>query len=98
MRIRRFRLPRRIGLPINASRLAMARTSQLSAGHRLRARASALWLALLLASLASLRAQINFDVFVGHGLGVSDSSVAEASWFPVTCEIQNDGPSFNAIV
>jgi hypothetical protein len=46
----------------------------------------------------ALHAQINFDVFVGHGLGISDSSVAEASWFPVTCEIQNEGPSFNAIV
>jgi hypothetical protein len=42
--------------------------------------------------------QVNFDVFVGHGLGLADSTVAEASWFPVTCEIQNDGPSFNAIV
>lgn len=52
----------------------------------------------LLASTAVLRAQVNFDVFVGHGLGVADSTVAEASWFPVTCEIQNDGPSFNAVV
>jgi hypothetical protein len=52
----------------------------------------------LLALGCVVRAQINFDVFVGHGLGISDSTVAEASWFPVTCEIQNEGPSFNAIV
>ena len=45
-----------------------------------------------------LRAQLVFDVFVGHGLGLADSTVTEANWFPVTCEIQNDGPGFNAIV
>lgn len=47
---------------------------------------------------ASSPAQLNFDVFVGHGQGDADSSVAEAAWFPVTCEIQNDGPSFNAVI
>ncbi len=52
----------------------------------------------LLAPAAPLRAQIIFDVFVGHGLGVADSTVSEGAWFPVTCEIQNDGPSFNGIV
>jgi hypothetical protein len=54
--------------------------------------------AVLLAGAVCLCAQVNFDVFVGHGLGVSDSTVAEGSWFPVTCEIQNDGPSFNGVV
>jgi hypothetical protein len=54
--------------------------------------------AVLLAAVLSASAQLNFDVFVGHGLGLSDSTVAEGSWFPVTCEIQNDGPAFNAIV
>ncbi len=52
----------------------------------------------LLALAAHCPAQLNFDVFAGHGLGLADSTVAEASWFPVTCEIQNDGPGFNAIV
>jgi hypothetical protein len=55
-------------------------------------------LLLCLAPLVSLRAQVIFDVFVGHGLGVADSTASEAAWFPVTCEIQNDGPSFNGIV
>jgi len=43
-----------------------------------------------------VHAQLNFDVFIGHGLGISDSTVTEASWFPVTYEIQNDDPSFQA--
>ena len=34
---------------------------------------------------------VRFDVFVGY-----DGVVPEASWFPVTCEVQNDGPGFNA--
>jgi hypothetical protein len=33
-----------------------------------------------------------FDVFIGY-----DGIVPEASWFPVVCEIENKGPSFNAI-
>jgi hypothetical protein len=57
-----------------------------------------LWLALLSAVTLPARAQLVFDVFVGHGLGLADSTVTEANWFPVTCEIQNDGPGFNAIV
>jgi len=71
----------------------MANTSQPSAKTRF-----ALWFIALLAFVGQVRAQLNFDVFVGHGLGISDSAVAEASWFPVTCEIQNEGPAFNAIV
>jgi hypothetical protein len=37
------------------------------------------------------RADLQFDVFVGY-----DQILPEHSWFPVTCELHNDGPSFNA--
>ena len=76
----------------------MTDTSQSAAWRLFCASRFSVWLAALLALAAPLRAQLNFDVFVGHGLGVADSTVTEASWFPVTCEIQNDGPSFNAVV
>ncbi|MBT5706028.1 hypothetical protein N8737_02070 [Verrucomicrobia bacterium] len=36
---------------------------------------------------------LQFDVFVGYG-GV----VREVSWFPVTCEIMNDGPAFTGTI
>jgi len=39
------------------------------------------------------RGALQFDVFLGY-----DGIVPEASWFPVACEIRNDGPSFNAFV
>jgi hypothetical protein len=39
------------------------------------------------------QAALQFDVFLGY-----DGLVPEASWFPVVCEIKNDGPPFNAIV
>ena len=78
--------------------LAMANTSQFAFPRNRHSFSLRCWVAVLLACGSSLQAQINFDVFVGHGLGLSDSAVAEASWFPVTCEIQNDGPGFNAIV
>ncbi len=76
----------------------MANTSQSAARRLFCASRFSLGFAALLALAAPLRAQLNFDVFVGHGLGLADSTVTEASWFPVTCEIQNDGPSFNALV
>ncbi len=63
---------------------------------RLRWFAAAWWPLLLLA--ASARAEVVFDVFVGYGLGASDGVVAEAGWFPVTCQVQNNGPGFNAVV
>lgn len=44
------------------------------------------------------RAELQFDVFVGYGLGANDGVVAEASWIPVTCEIYNDGSSFDGVV
>ena len=40
----------------------------------------------------SVRAELQFDVFLGY-----DGSVREAAWFPVACEVYNDGPSFNAV-
>lgn len=44
------------------------------------------------------RADIQFDVFVGYGSGgVNDGVVREASWFPVACEVFNDGPAFDAV-
>lgn len=38
-----------------------------------------------------IHAALQFDVFVGY-----DGVVPEANWFPVVCEVRNDGPSFNA--
>ncbi len=51
------------------------------------------WLAFLwVLSVAPVRAELQFDVFLGY-----DGAVREAAWFPVACEIHNDGPSFNAV-
>jgi hypothetical protein len=46
-------------------------------------------------SLAALpaRAVLQFDVFLGY-----DGVVPEASWFPVVCEIKNDGPGFVGVI
>ncbi|MBI4658385.1 MAG: hypothetical protein HY735_06000 [Verrucomicrobia bacterium] len=41
----------------------------------------------------SARAELQFDVFVGY-----DGVVREAGWFPLACEIFNDGPTFNAVI
>ncbi len=48
---------------------------------------------LLLVVPPSARAALQFDVFFGY-----DGLVREANWFPVACEIHNDGPSFNGVV
>ncbi len=53
---------------------------------------AALLLALLFA-FTPARAAVRFDVFFGY-----DGIVPEASWFPVTFEIFNDGPGFNGVV
>ncbi|MDB6036624.1 MAG: hypothetical protein JWM99_465 [Verrucomicrobiales bacterium] len=45
----------------------------------------------LAVSVQSGIAAIQFDVFAGY-----DSIVREAAWFPVACEIHNDGPPFKA--
>ncbi|MDB6112988.1 MAG: hypothetical protein JWR69_4738, partial [Pedosphaera sp.] len=51
-------------------------------------------LLVLLGSLTlSARAALQFDVFLGY-----DGVVSEASWFPVVCEVKNDGPSFNGTI
>src|SRR5216684_2598583 len=39
------------------------------------------------------QANLQFDVFLGY-----DGIVPEASWFPVVCEIKNDGPGFVGVV
>jgi hypothetical protein len=56
------------------------------------------WLALALGALGSAHGAIQFDVFLGYGGQPTgaDGLVREAGWFTVGCEIQNDGPSFNA--
>ena len=48
-------------------------------------------LLLFLGLWTPVQGAVRFDVFVGY-----DGVVPEASWFPVTCEVQNDGPGFNA--
>jgi hypothetical protein len=50
--------------------------------------AAALWLAAVPA-----RAALQFDAFLGY-----DDILPERSWFPITCELYNDGPAFNAVV
>jgi hypothetical protein len=64
-------------------------------------RASA-WVGLMVLALGfvpSARAALQFDVFLGYGGQPSgtDGVVREAGWFPVACEVFNDGPSFNAV-
>jgi hypothetical protein len=48
---------------------------------------------LVLASLNVSARDLQFDVFLGY-----DGTVREASWFPVVCEIKNDGAPFNGVV
>jgi len=43
--------------------------------------------------VTTVRAALQFDVFLGY-----DGTVREASWFPVICEIKNDGPPFTGAV
>src|SRR5512140_537907 len=49
----------------------------------------ALWLAVLGGGAFTSLAAIQFDVFLGY-----DGIVPQACWFPVVCEIKNDGPPF----
>src|SRR6266436_5656129 len=53
----------------------------------------AAWLLALWGATLSARAVPQFDVFLGY-----DGIVPEASWFPIVCEIKNDGPSFTGTV
>src|SRR5580704_16369741 len=50
-------------------------------------------LALMVFAAANARAAIQFDVFPGY-----DGVVPEASWFPMVCEVKNDGPSFTGVI
>src|SRR4051794_7554703 len=45
----------------------------------------------LLFSARPAHGAIQFDVFAGY-----DSIVREAGWFPMACEVHNDGPPFKA--
>jgi hypothetical protein len=49
--------------------------------------------ATILLNAAPARAAMQFDVFLGY-----DGVVPEGSWFPVVCEIKNDGPTFTGVV
>jgi hypothetical protein len=53
----------------------------------------ALLLPLFVLLTTSLRAAIQFDVYLGL-----DEYVSEASWFPIVCEVHNDGPAFNGSI
>lgn len=50
-------------------------------------------LAFLAITILKGQAVLQFDVFPGH-----DGVVPEASWFPIVCEIKNDGPAFTGVV
>lgn len=58
-----------------------------------------LWTGLLLALLAAPRlyAKIQFDVFAGYG-DANSGIVRSGGWFPVSFEVMNDGPSFDAVI
>src|SRR5438309_10839805 len=52
-----------------------------------------LWLLAVGSAAASTPTPLQFDVFLGY-----DGVVPEASWFPVVCEIKNEGPSFTGTI
>jgi hypothetical protein len=54
---------------------------------------TALFLWLLCVGAHVAQAALQFDVFPGY-----DGIVPEASWFPIVCEVKNDGPSFTGTV
>ncbi len=47
----------------------------------------------LCSAAVTARAALQFDVFLGY-----DGIVPEASWFPIVCEIKNDGAPFVGVV
>ena len=51
------------------------------------------WLSAIGSCSAPANASLQFDVFLGY-----DGMVREAAWFPLACEVFNDGPSFNAVI
>src|SRR5215470_3544134 len=64
-----------------------------SPGSALSLLLAAVFFSLVVASVTRTEAAIQFDVFLGY-----DGIVPEASWFPIVCEIKNDGPSFNGTI
>ena len=58
-------------------------------GGRFRSRTLALWLGAFLGGALPCWGALQFDVFLGY-----DGIVPQACWFPVVCEIKNDGPAF----
>src|SRR6185369_2391591 len=52
-----------------------------------------LFLLLICCTAGTARAVLQFDVFLGY-----DGYVPEACWFPIVCEVKNDGPSFTGTV
>jgi hypothetical protein len=42
---------------------------------------------------SAVHAALQFDVFLGY-----DGVVREANWYPVVCEVLNDGPTFDGII
>jgi hypothetical protein len=70
----------------------------LKSRHRGRGVGTVCLLALLLGWAPAAWAELQFDVFVGYGLGANEGAVAEGGWFPVFCEIYNDGPAFSGVV
>ena len=71
----------------------MARTAKLQFDTGRKARFLFPLFSLLLFGAVPVRAAIQFDVFLGY-----DGTVREASWFPIVCEIKNDGPPFNGLI
>jgi hypothetical protein len=62
-------------------------------GRRLLLSFAAALLLLLSAGHAQAAAPPRFDVFAGYG-----NLLPAQGWFPITCEVQNDGPPFTAII
>jgi hypothetical protein len=60
---------------------------------RLRTIAAALYFGCLTGISFAETTLSQFDVFLGY-----DWIVPEASWFPVVCEVKNDGPAFNGVI
>src|SRR5579872_644447 len=56
-----------------------------------------IWPALIasafLFAAGTARAALQFDVFLGY-----DGIMPERGWFPIVCELNNDGPSFTGVV
>ena len=50
-------------------------------------------LAFIIGAIINARAELRFDVFPGY-----DGTVREAAWFPITCEINNDGPPIRGFI